>query len=147
MTCYNSIQIFFKNFGRYLNTCCVAWWLAARSLVVGDLRSETKGSWLESSCQLCAEVSPPQQSPGQYLSTHKAGGSGSEELNRYPPLPLLPRESWMLVKENLDRKKTCFVFPKLCPQAFCVCPIIIKQTQKACEHNFRKAQNNYFVRF
>ena len=63
------------------------------SLVVGDLRSETKGSWLESSCQLCAEVSPPQQSPGQYLSTRKAGGSGREELNRYPPLPLLPRES------------------------------------------------------
>ena len=46
----------------------VAWWLAAstrarslvvraRSLVVSDLRSETKGSRFESGCQLCAEVS------------------------------------------------------------------------------------------
>ena len=31
--------------------------LRARSLVVSDLRSETKGSQLESGCQLCAEVS------------------------------------------------------------------------------------------
>ena len=31
--------------------------LIARSLVVSDLRSETKGSWFESGCQLCAEVS------------------------------------------------------------------------------------------
>ena len=29
----------------------------ARSLVISDLRSETKGSRFESSCQLCAEVS------------------------------------------------------------------------------------------
>ena len=29
----------------------------ARSLVVSDLRSETKGSRFESGCQLCAEVS------------------------------------------------------------------------------------------
>ena len=36
----------------------------ARSLVVGDLRSETKGSRFESGCQLCAEVSSLQQSPG-----------------------------------------------------------------------------------
>ena len=28
-----------------------------RSLVVGDLRSETKGSWFESGCQLYAEES------------------------------------------------------------------------------------------
>ena len=31
--------------------------LRARSLVVSDLRSETKGSRFESGCQLCAEVS------------------------------------------------------------------------------------------
>ena len=31
--------------------------LWARSLVVSDLRPETKGSWFESGCQLCAEVS------------------------------------------------------------------------------------------
>ena len=36
----------------------------ARSLVVSDLRSETKGSRFESGCQLCAEVSSLQQSPG-----------------------------------------------------------------------------------
>ena len=32
----------------------------ARSLVVSDLRPETKDSRLESSCQLCAEVTSPQ---------------------------------------------------------------------------------------
>ena len=32
----------------------------AHSLVVSDLRSETKGSRFESGCQLCAEVSSPQ---------------------------------------------------------------------------------------
>ena len=31
--------------------------IGARSLVVSDLRSVTKGSRLESGCQLCAEVS------------------------------------------------------------------------------------------
>ena len=31
--------------------------IRARSLVVSDLRSETKGSRFESCCQLCAEVS------------------------------------------------------------------------------------------
>ena len=36
----------------------------AHSLVVSDLRSETKGSRFESGCQLCAEVSSQQQSPG-----------------------------------------------------------------------------------
>ena len=36
----------------------------ARSLVVSDLRSVTKGSRFESGCQLCAEVSSLQQSPG-----------------------------------------------------------------------------------
>ena len=30
--------------------------IRARSLVVSDLRSETKGSRFESGCQLCAEV-------------------------------------------------------------------------------------------
>ena len=35
-----------------------------RSLVVSDLRLETKGSRFESGCQLCAEVSSLQQSPG-----------------------------------------------------------------------------------
>ena len=34
------------------------------SLVVSDLRLETKGSRFESGCQLCAEVSSLQQSPG-----------------------------------------------------------------------------------
>ena len=38
--------------------------LRARSLVVSDLRSETKGSQLEPGCKLCAEVSSPQLSPG-----------------------------------------------------------------------------------
>ena len=57
----------------------------ARSLVVSDLRSETKGSRFESGCQLCAEVSSLQQSPGQCPSAREAGGSGREELNRYPP--------------------------------------------------------------
>ena len=38
--------------------------LRARSLVVSDLRSETKGSELESGCYLCGEVSSLQQSPG-----------------------------------------------------------------------------------
>ena len=57
----------------------------ARSLVVSDLRPETKGSRLESGCQPCAEVSSPQLSPGQCLSAREAGGSGREELNRYPP--------------------------------------------------------------
>ena len=32
--------------------------------LVSDLRSETKGSRFESGCQLCAEVSSLQQSPG-----------------------------------------------------------------------------------
>ena len=56
--------------------------LRACSLVVRDLRSETKGSRLESGCQLYAEVSSLQQSPGQCLSACEAGGSGREELNR-----------------------------------------------------------------
>ena len=33
------------------------------------------------------------------------GGSGREELNRYPPPSLVSCESWMCVKENPDRKK------------------------------------------
>ena len=36
--------------------------LRARSLVVSDLRSETEGSWLESSCKICAEVISLQKS-------------------------------------------------------------------------------------
>ena len=36
----------------------------ARSLVVSDLRSETKGSRFESGCYLYEEVSSLQQSPG-----------------------------------------------------------------------------------
>ena len=36
----------------------------AHSLVVSDLRVETKGSRFESGCYLCAEVSSPRQSPG-----------------------------------------------------------------------------------
>ena len=64
----------------------------ARSLVVSDLRSEIKGSRLESGCQLYAEVSSLQQSPGQCLSACEAGGSGREDLNRYPPSsPAIPR--------------------------------------------------------
>ena len=57
----------------------------ARSLVVSDLRSEIKGSQFESGCQLCAEVSSLQQSPGQCLSVCEAGGSGSQGLKKYPP--------------------------------------------------------------
>ena len=38
--------------------------LRARSLVVSDLRSETKGSRFEPGYQLCAEVTSLQQSPG-----------------------------------------------------------------------------------
>ena len=55
-------------------------------LVVSDLRLETKGSWFEFGCYLCAEVSSLQQSPGQCLSVCEAGGSGSEELKKFPPL-------------------------------------------------------------
>ena len=36
----------------------------AHSLVVSDLRVETKGSRFESGCYLCAEVSSSRQSPG-----------------------------------------------------------------------------------
>ena len=38
--------------------------IRAHSLVVSDLRSETKGSRFESSCYVCAEVSSLQWSPG-----------------------------------------------------------------------------------
>ena len=57
----------------------------ARSSVVSDLRSETKGSRLESGCYLCAEVSSLQQLPCQYLSVCETGRSGSEELKKCPP--------------------------------------------------------------
>ena len=73
--------------------------------MVSDLRSETKGSRFESSCHLCAEVSSPQQSPGQCPSAREAGGSGSEELENALPLPLQSCDWWMFVKENPDRKK------------------------------------------
>ena len=43
------------------------------------------------------------------LSVCEAGGSGSEELRKCPPLPLQSCDSWMFVKENPDRKKVvCF---------------------------------------
>ena len=38
-------------------------WLRARGLVVSDLRSETKGSWLEFRCQPRADVSPRSNRP------------------------------------------------------------------------------------
>ena len=57
----------------------------ARSLVVSDLRSETKGSRFEPGCKLCAEVSSLQPLPGQCPSAREAGGSGSEELMKCPP--------------------------------------------------------------
>ena len=63
------------------------WTTGARSLVVSDLRPETKGSRPQSGCQPCAEVSSPQQSPGQCPSAREVGGSGRDELNRYPPPP------------------------------------------------------------
>ena len=70
-------------------------------MVVSDLRPEAKGSRFESGCQLCAEVSSPQQSPGQCLSAREAGGSGREESNRYPPpSPAVP---WIV---NAREKKT-----------------------------------------
>ena len=61
--------------------CCVR----ERSLVVSNLRSDTKDSWFELGWYLCVEVSSPQQSPGQCLSAGKAGGSGSEELKNEMP--------------------------------------------------------------
>lgn len=36
----------------------------------------------------------------------EVGGSGKEELKKYPSLPLRSCDSWLLVKENPDRKKT-----------------------------------------
>ena len=43
--------------GEGYHASCVRTHLRARSLVVSDLRSETKGSRFESGCQLFAEVS------------------------------------------------------------------------------------------
>ena len=71
-----------------------------RSLVVSDLRPETKGSRFESGCWLCAEVSSPQQSLGQCLSACEAGESGNEEIGNTIPIPLQSCDSRMLVKEN-----------------------------------------------
>ena len=79
------IQIFSHMYQFYRDYLMFA---RARSLVVSDLRSEIKDSRFEPGCQLCAEVSPLQQSPGQCLSAREAGGSGREELNSYP-LPSL----------------------------------------------------------
>ena len=59
--------------------------LRARRLAVSDLRSGTKGSRFEPGCRLYAEMSPPQQPPGQHLSAYEAGESGRDQLNRYPP--------------------------------------------------------------
>ena len=74
----------------------------ARSLVVSDLRPETKGSQLDSGCQLCAEVSSPQLSPSQCLSAHEARGSGKVELNRYPPSS--PAVQWIVnIRERNSR--------------------------------------------
>ena len=60
-------------------------YVRARSLAVSDLRSETKGSRFESGCELCADVSSLQQSPGSCLSVCEVGGSGREELKKCPP--------------------------------------------------------------
>ena len=58
--------------------------LPARSLMVSDLRLETKRSRFESRCYLCAEVRSLQQSPCLCLSVCEAGGCGSEELKKCP---------------------------------------------------------------
>ena len=77
----------------------------SRSLVVSDLRLETNGSRFETGCYLWA------------------GGSGCEELKKVLPLPLQSCDSWMVVKENQDRKKKSFyhliVFFVLLPVFFC----------------------------
>ena len=46
--------------------------LRPRSLVVSAMPSETKGSLIESGCQLCAEVSSLQQLPSQCLIVSEA---------------------------------------------------------------------------
>ena len=51
-----------------------------RSLVASDLHSETNASH----CKLCAEVSSLQYSPCRCPSACEVGGSGREELKRYP---------------------------------------------------------------
>ena len=63
-----------------------------RSLVVSDLRSETKGSRFESSSSL-------RKSSGQCLSVCKAGGSGIEELIECPP-PSLAVQWFVNVRET-----------------------------------------------
>ena len=61
----------------------------ARSLAVSDLRSETKDLRFESGCELCAEVSSLQQSLYYCLSAREVCRSGSEELMKCPPPPLV----------------------------------------------------------
>ena len=57
--CHAAITYVHIIFIEYFMKLMIAWevFLKARSLVVGDLRSETKGSRFESGCWLCAEVS------------------------------------------------------------------------------------------
>ena len=59
--------------------------MRACSLVVSNLRPETKGSWFVPGCYLCTEVSSLQQLPGYCLSACEAGEIGSEELKKCPP--------------------------------------------------------------
>ena len=106
----------------------------ARSVVISDLRSETKG-------RFPVRFRLPAMCRGE-------GGSGREELNRYPPpSPAVSRESWMFLKENPDSKKKHRFWVSLSQQngwllwvhhTFCV-------TEKVNRHLSKKMKKNICV--
>ena len=73
-----------------------------RSLVVSDLRPETKGSRFESSCKLCVQI---ELSAVTSRLVFKCQWSGWMSF----PFPMQSCDSWMFVKENPDRKKVEFL--------------------------------------
>ena len=78
------------------------YFLRARSLVVSDLRSETKDFWFESGCYLCAEVSSLQC----LWSGWKRYWGVKEMPSPLPYSPVIPECSWkktQIEKENLNK--------------------------------------------
>ena len=115
----------FKSIFTYIQNLFYPW---GRSLVVSDLRSETK--------RFPARVRLPAMCRGELrLSACEAGGSGREELNRYPPpsaaVPWIvnvrerkPRQKKYIYIQNPDIFKSSTVFRFLSDISSCLWKIV-----------------------
>ena len=83
-------------------------WLRARSLVVSDFPSETKGYRSSPAATYVQRWALCCKRPAN-VCVCEADGSGREELKKCPPPSTAVLCSWMVMKENPDRKKKLLI--------------------------------------